>query len=145
MRPLGELKIINASWGGAPCMESLKNAFTEMSNKGILVIVASGNDGVDLDYNPDYPAAFNMPNQITVAAATSTDTMIYWSNSGFNLVHLAAPGVDILSTITKNRIGFMSGTSMAAPFVTGAAALLWSDRPQAKLWDIKTAFCAPSM
>lgn len=132
-------KIINASWGGAPCMESLKNAFMELNNKGILVVVAAGNDGRDMDYNPDYPAAFNMPNQITVAAATPSDTMVYWSNSGFNLVHLAAPGVDILSTITGHRTGLMSGTSMAAPFVSGAAALLWSDRPQAQVSDIKTA------
>jgi len=132
-------KIINASWGGAPCMESLKNAFLELNKKGVLVVVAAGNDGLDLDYNPDYPAAFNLPNQITVAAAAPSDTMIYWSNSGFDLVHLAAPGVDILSTITKNRTGLMSGTSMAAPFVTGAAALLWSDRPQAQAADIKAA------
>lgn len=133
------VKIINASWGGAPCMQSLQNAFAELNNKGILVVVAAGNDGTDLDYSPDYPAAFNMPNQITVAAATASDTMIHWSNSGFRMVHLAAPGVGILSTITGNRVASMSGTSMAAPFVAGAAALLWSDRPQATATDVKTA------
>ncbi len=132
-------KVINASWGGAPCMQSLRNAFTELANKGILIVVAAGNDGADIDYKPDYPAAFNMPNQLTVAASTSYDFMASWSNVGFNLVHLAAPGADILSTITGNRLGLMSGTSMAGPFVTGAAALLWSDRPQATVSDIKTA------
>jgi subtilisin family serine protease len=132
-------KVINASWGGAPCMQSLRNAFTELGNKGILVVVAAGNDGTDIDYKPDYPAAFNMPNQLTVAASTSYDFMASWSNVGFNLVHIAAPGSDILSTIVGNRTAFMSGTSMAAPFVTGAAALLWSDRPQASVSDIKTA------
>lgn len=132
-------KIINASWGGAPCMDSLRNAFQELQNKGILVIVAAGNSGVDIDYNPDYPAAFNMPNQITVAAGTSSDIMASWSNHGFNLVHLAAPGVNILSTIPNNRTAFMDGTSMAAPFVAGAAALLWSDRPRATAVQVKQA------
>lgn len=132
-------KIINASWGGAPCMDSLRNAFTELNNKGVLVVVAAGNDGTDIDYAPDYPAAFNMPNQLTVAASTASDFMASWSNSGFNLVHLAAPGAEILSTLPGNRIGTMSGTSMAAPFVTGAAALLWSDRPQASVTQIRSA------
>ncbi|HEY8270573.1 MAG TPA: S8 family peptidase [Pseudobdellovibrionaceae bacterium] len=132
-------KVINASWGGAPCMLSLQNAFAELNKKGILIVVAAGNEGADIDYIPDYPAAFNMPNQLTVAASTSYDFMASWSNVGFTLVHLAAPGNDILSTITGNRTSFMSGTSMAAPFVTGAAALLWSHRPQATVSDIKTA------
>ncbi|MGZ3795117.1 MAG: S8 family peptidase [Pseudobdellovibrionaceae bacterium] len=133
------VKIINASWGGAPCMKSLQNAFAELNNKGILIVVAAGNNGSDIDYVPDYPAAFNMPNQLTVAASTSYDFMASWSNVGFKLVHLAAPGNEILSTLAGNRTGLMSGTSMAAPFVTGAAALLWSDRPQASVSDIKTA------
>lgn len=132
-------KIINASWGGAPCMDSLRNAFIELNNKGVLIVVAAGNDHTDIDYAPDYPAAFNMPNQLTVAASTSLDFMAGFSNSGFHLVHLAAPGAEILSTIRGNAIGSLSGTSMAAPFVTGAAALLWSDRPQATVTQIRSA------
>jgi subtilisin family serine protease len=132
-------RIINASWGGAPCMASLKNAFQTLNDKGILIVVAAGNDGLDIDYNPDYPASFNMPNQLTVAASNVNDFMPSWSNRGFSLVHLAAPGVEILSTITQNRTGFMDGTSMAAPFVSGAAALLWSARPLATVSDIKLA------
>jgi len=120
-------------------MDSLRNAFIELNNKGVLVVVASGNDGTDIDYAPDYPAAFNMPNQLTVAASTASDYMASWSNSGFNLVHLAAPGSEILSTLPKNRIGYMNGTSMAAPFVAGAAALLWSDRPQATVGQVRSA------
>jgi subtilisin family serine protease len=133
------VKIINASWGGAPCLDSLRNAFDELNKKGILIVVAAGNDGADIDYAPDYPAAFNMPNQLTIAASSPTDFMTSWSNNGFSLVHLAAPGERILSTITNNRVGFMDGTSMSAPFVSGAAALLWSDRPQATVYDIRNA------
>jgi len=132
-------KIINASWGGAPCLQTLRSAFNELNNKGVLVVVAAGNEAKDIDHFPDYPAAFNTPNQLTVAASTSLDFMASWSNNGFNLVHLAAPGSDIYSTVPGNRMEYLSGTSMAAPFVTGAAALLWSDRPQASASDIKTA------
>lgn len=132
-------RIVNASWGGAPCLDTLRNAFVALKNKGILVVVAAGNEGVDLDYSPNYPAAFNMTNQITVAAGGVSDVMLGWSNKGFSLVHLAAPGESIFSTITQNRTAYMDGTSMASPFVAGTAALLWSDRPQAKAEDIKTA------
>jgi subtilisin family serine protease len=132
-------KIINASWGGAPCVASLRDEFTLLSNKGILVVVAAGNNGQDIDVNPDFPASFNMSNQITVAASTQNDFMASWSNSGFGLVHLAAPGANILSTIPNNSVAYFDGTSMAAPFVSGAAALLWSARPSATAAQIKAA------
>ncbi|UOF00452.1 S8 family peptidase [Bdellovibrio reynosensis] len=132
-------KIINASWGGAPCVTSLRNTFIELEKKGILVIVAAGNDGRDVDLYPEFPASFNLANQITVAASSVTDFMTAWSNSGFQYVHVAAPGERILSTIPGNSTAYMDGTSMAAPFVSGAAALLWSARPNATAAQIKTA------
>lgn len=132
-------KIINASWGGAPCVSSLRNAFQELEKKGILVVVAAGNDGRDVDVYPEFPASFNLSNQITVAASSVSDFMTSWSNSGFNFVHLAAPGDKILSTVPGNSTAYMDGTSMAAPFVTGAAALLWSAKPQATAAQIKSA------
>lgn len=132
-------KIINASWGGAPCVTSLRNTFIELEKKGILVIVAAGNDGRDIDLYPEFPASFNLANQITVAASSVTDFMTAWSNSGFQYVHVAAPGERILSTIPGNSTAYMDGTSMAAPFVSGAAALLWSARPNATAAQIKTA------
>lgn len=132
-------KIINASWGGAPCVSSLYNAFKDLERRGVLVIVASGNDGRDVDRYPEYPASFNIATQITVAAATMSDFMAAWSNSGFQTVHVAAPGERILSTIPKSSTAYMDGTSMAAPFVAGAAALLWSAQPNATAVQIKSA------
>ncbi|MGZ3769697.1 MAG: S8 family peptidase [Bdellovibrio sp.] len=132
-------KIINASWGGAPCVASLRNEFEELQNKGILIVVAAGNDGRDIDVYPEYPASFNIATQITVAASSVTDFMTSWSNSGFQGVHVAAPGERILSTTPNNTTAYMDGTSMAAPFVSGTAALLWSARPNASAQQIKDA------
>ncbi|MBV2167394.1 MAG: S8 family serine peptidase [Bdellovibrio sp.] len=132
-------KVINASWGGAPCVASLRNTFQELQNKGILVVVAAGNDGRDIDVYPEFPASFNIGTQITVAASSMSDFMTSWSNSGFEFVHVAAPGEHILSTVPGNTTAYMDGTSMAAPFVSGAAALIWSARPQATAVQVKTA------
>jgi subtilisin family serine protease len=132
-------KIINASWGGAPCVASLRDAFLALESQGILVVVAAGNDGRDIDYYPEFPASFNLSNQVTIAASSRADYMTSWSNSGFQYVHLAAPGEGILSTVPNNGTAYMDGTSMAAPFVSGAAALIWADRPQATAVQVKQA------
>lgn len=132
-------RIINASWGGAPCVDSLRNAFAALSAKGILLIVAAGNDGKDNDLYPVFPASFTFPTQITVAASSTADFMLSFSSNGFNSVNIAAPGERIWSTVPGNGIGLMDGTSMATPFVSGAAALLWSAKPNATAAQIKAA------
>lgn len=131
--------IINASWGGAPCVASLRNAFLELEKQGVLVVVAAGNEGRDIDVYPEFPASFDLSNQITVAASGLSDVMTSWSNSGFTAVHVAAPGERILSTIPDNSIAYLDGTSMAAPMVSGAAALIWSAYPQATAVQVKQA------
>ncbi|HND85105.1 MAG TPA: S8 family peptidase, partial [Pseudobdellovibrionaceae bacterium] len=133
------VQVLNASWGGSPCVKSMRDAMQRLSDKGVVLVVASGNAGQDLDRSPEFPAAFNLANQLTVAASTDLDYMTSWSNSSFNLVHLAAPGDGILSTTANNRTGTMSGTSMATPFVAGAAALLKSAFPKATPAQIKNA------
>lgn len=136
-------RVVNASWGGAPCVDSLRNAFVQLQNNGVLLIVAAGNDSRDLDRYPEYPAAFGLGTQITVAASTFSDFMADFSNSGLSMVHLAAPGKNIISTVpfSTDASGMRSfdGTSMAAPFVAGAAALIWSDRPQATALQVRQA------
>lgn len=132
-------KVINMSWGGAACVSSLRDAVQALSNRGILIVTAAGNEGVNSDYDPDYPAAFRLENQINVAASTIDDGFISFSNRGFHTVNIAAPGVDIYSTIPGNSIQQMSGTSMAAPMISGAAALLWSAVPSATAQQIKQA------
>ncbi len=133
-------KVINASWGGSKCVvAALRSTFEKLNSQGVLLVVAAGNDGADLDQRADYPASFNMPTQITVAASTPTDYMAWWSNSSFNYVHIAAPGDHIYSTIPGDKYEYFQGTSMAAPFVSGAAALLFSAVPEATALQVKEA------
>jgi subtilisin family serine protease len=136
------VKVINASWGGPVCSETLRSVIQGLAAKNILFVAASGNDGADLDSTPDYPANFNFPNQINVAASNANDFLTSWSNTSFEFVHLGAPGDSIYSTVPGNSYAFMSGTSMAAPFVTGTAALLWSFRPKATYAQIRQAILA---
>lgn len=132
-------KVINASWGGAPCSESLQRAIMDLESKGILFVAAAGNDGSDLDKTPRYPAAFGLSGQITVGASTRSDVLAMFSSYSYNVVDIVAPGESIWSLYPGNRLSLKSGTSMAAPFISGTAALLWSARPDATLRDIKTA------
>lgn len=137
-------KVINASWGGAPCSKNLRNAIQALASEGVLFISASGNGdsrgiGLNLDVDPEYPAAFGLSNQITVGASSSRDYMAGFSNYSRTLVGLLAPGVGIYSTYPGNRIRALDGTSMATPFVSGAVALLMSAHPEASSAQIRSA------
>lgn len=131
-------KIINASWGGNFCAEILKEVIEDLAEKNILFINAAGNNGDDIEVWPEFPAAFNLINQITVGASMPSGLMATFSNYGYNQVHILAPGHLILSTIPEGWT-ISSGTSMATPFVSGLAALLWGAYPEASMMQIKNA------
>lgn len=132
-------RIVNASWGGGYCTTSLQSAISDLNSAGVMFVVAAGNDGQNIDNYASYPAGFAYPNQITVAASTVNDLQASYSDFSFNLVHLAAPGTDIYSTFPGNQYQYLSGTSMAAPVVSGAAALVWSARPNATVAQVRQA------
>lgn len=134
-------KIINASWGSPGNDYGLQLAIGRAKTAGILFVAAAGNYGWDNDQFDFYPASYrNLPddsNVVAVAATNDTDTLAYFSNFGARKVDIAAPGQDILSTLPGNTYGTLSGTSMAAPQVSGAAALLLSRFPALSLDQLK--------
>lgn len=119
----------NNSWGGSDYSQALTDAIQAQEQDGILFIAAAGNDFSSNDLVPVYPASTFLPNVIAVAATTRTDSVAAFSNVGLRTVHLGAPGQEILSTLPGNTYGIDTGTSMATPHVTGAAALLAAQNP----------------
>ncbi|MEW6103467.1 MAG: S8 family serine peptidase [bacterium] len=113
-------KVINMSLGGYNGGNVLKDACDYAYNKGVFIVAAAGNDGIN---EKCYPAAYD--NVMAVAATDRYDQKAYFSNYG-NWVDIAAPGVSILSTTPGNEYKSFSGTSMSSPFVAGLAGLLFS-------------------
>src|SRR5262249_18540282 len=88
------------------------------------------------DTSPDYPASYALNNVVGVAATTNTDARYGPSNYGPHTIELGAPGRSILSTVRNNGYASWSGTSMAAPFVTGVLALVESQHPALPSYDV---------
>ena len=96
----------------------------------------SAGKGINIDETPDYPSGFDCDNIISVANLIFDGNLEASSNYGVKNVDIAAPGTYIVSTVTDGY-GFMSGTSMAAPMVTGVAAFLYSYRTDLELKDVR--------
>ena len=121
-----KVNVMSNSWGGGGFTQSMMDAIVEAKNAGILFVAAAGNDADNADSSPHYPASYQVDNIISVAASTNQDTLASFSTYGKKSVHIAAPGFNIYSSIPGNKYDTFSGTSMATPHVSGAAALLWS-------------------
>lgn len=121
---------INNSWGSSGYSKALSEAITRAEKAGVLFVVAAGNGykgkGFDIGQDPWYPAAYKNSNILNVAASTAKDKLTTFSNFSKSQVDVAAPGLSILSTVSNQGYQTMSGTSMAAPLVTGLAALVKS-------------------
>lgn len=135
------VQVINASWGGSECSRSLAEAIAGLEARGIVFVAAAGNDRRNIDQVREYPASLDLPAQITVGATGENDYMADYSNYGSQNVHIFAPGTAIVSTI-PGGIAALSGTSMAAPFVSGALALLKGAYPNASPQQLRDALYA---
>jgi subtilisin family serine protease len=133
----------NNSWGGDGYSQALADAITRAERAGILFIAAAGNDNVNLDLNPKYPAAYNLPNVITVGATNEQGSKAWFSNYGTS-VEVTAPGTNIYSTVLSPTVpnsgyAYYNGTSMATPHVTGAAVLYKSLHPSGSYHEVRSA------
>lgn len=127
-------RIINASLGAYAYSQALSNAVFAAREAGILFVAACGNDGRDIDANPYYPASYDMDNVISVGFTGRSDELGAQSNYGVTNVDLAAPGAALRSTFylgNNSYLGgsFLFGTSLAAPYVSGALALALARYP----------------
>lgn len=130
-------RVTSNSWGGGGFNQALYDAF---KSSPALHIIAAGNESNNNDARPAYPATFDLPNVVSVAATDHKDGIASFSNYGKTTVDLGAPGVDILSSTSgaPNEYKVFSGTSMATPHVTGAANMILSEFPQISNEELKS-------
>ena len=132
-----KIKVINVSYGGYYQPSQIeRRKFEELASYGVVIVSASGNDGISVDKNPVYPCSYNVSTNICVGATDSFDSPAFFSNYGQRVL-VFAPGVKIFSTIKNNSYNYESGTSMSAPIVSGAVALLWSYQPNLSALQVK--------
>lgn len=135
-----KLDVTNNSWGGPGDQEEekLMTAIVKKAQDiGQMFVVAAGNEGSNNDRNAIFPANIKLDNVIAVAATDSSDDLASFSNYGKQHVHVGAPGVGIVSTVPRGGYSRMDGTSMAAPYVAGAVALIKAKYPRASVKELR--------
>jgi len=132
-----DVRVTSNSYAGGSFSQAWSDAVAALGQSGTLFITGAANQATDNDANPYYPASFGSPAIIAVAASDANDRIAPFSNWGATSVDLAAPGVDVWSTMPGGAYGYNSGTSMSTPHVAGAAALVWSAHPELTAAEVK--------
>jgi subtilisin family serine protease len=132
-------KVVNCSFGSSSKSSALQDAVDAAESKDVLLVVAAGNDGDSIESKPEYPASYGQGNILTVAATDANGALASFSNFGSKSVDLAAPGDSIYSTYPTSGYKYLSGTSMAAPLVAAAAAMLRKQDPRLSAAQIRSA------
>jgi subtilisin family serine protease len=122
-------RILNTSINGDSTTADLTAALHYATEKGATVVASAGNNSRNIDLSPSYPASSPEPSVLSVTASNDLGNLVAFANTGLSSVDLAAPGQMILSTARGSGYENRSGTSMAAPYVSGSLALLASARP----------------
>jgi subtilisin family serine protease len=135
-------RILNVSINGDATSSDLTAALRYASEKGATIVASAGNNSRNLDLTPSYPASSNEPSVLSVTATDEGGGIVGFANRGLRSVDLAAPGEMILSTARGSGYENRSGTSMAAPYVAGALALLSSARPDLSQAALRGALLA---
>jgi subtilisin family serine protease len=132
-------RVLNNSWGGGGYSQALLDAINAAGRAGVLFVAAAGNASDDTDFSPHYPSSYETENIVSVAALAADDTLAEFSNFGRSTVHLGAPGIGIYSCGAADDSNYrvLSGTSMAAPHVSGVAALVLSQYPGITMFELK--------
>ncbi|SDM97107.1 Serine protease, subtilisin family [Geodermatophilus siccatus] len=134
--------VVNASWGGPAggwALENLRSAVAYAASRGVVVVVAAGNDARDRDADPLYPASLTEANVVTVGSSTAADTRSDFSAWGAGSVDLFAPGTTVFTTWNDGGYRLVSGTSIASPQVAGAVALYRQAMPSATPQQLRQA------
>lgn len=140
--------IINASWGDVNYSQAIYDALAAAQEAGILIIASTSNGSDDADIQPSYPANFDLDHIVAVGAIDSTKTGPYFNSyTGCSNVDLMTPGFELQTTtpIFYGHYQSYSGTSIAAGLVSGVAALVWEQYPDATALDVKAALMNAAM